>query len=155
MISMVSTVNLPAILIIFGIRNFKLSCARIIFLMLYMCNSWLNLIWSVPSPHLICLCLCWLSRIKPIGRDEQAEAGVIVAGIEVLQPCVGVETLADEALGLVGTGEAEHLVKSLTKGRVGGGFDQRAIRCGDQFDRAELVLVQVFHLPAHPARVRV
>nr|WP_245708074.1 hypothetical protein [Celeribacter baekdonensis] len=81
-----------------------------------------------------------LGWIEPIGLDEHAEAGVIVAGVEVLQACVGVETLAGVALGLVGAGEAEHFVKSLTKRRVGGGFDQAAVCCGDQFDGAELVL---------------
>jgi len=81
-----------------------------------------------------------LRWIKPIGLDEQAEAGVIVAGVEVLQARIGVETLAGVAFGLVGTGEAEHFVKRLTKGCVAGGFDQAAVCCGDQFDRTELAL---------------
>jgi hypothetical protein len=32
-----------------------------------------------------------LCRIEPVGLDEHAEAGVIVAGVEVLQAGVGVE----------------------------------------------------------------
>ena len=81
-----------------------------------------------------------LRWIKPVGLDEQAEAGVVVACIEVLQARIGVETLAGVAFGLVGTGEAEHFVKRLTKGCVAGGFDQAAVCCGDQFDRTELAL---------------
>jgi len=38
---------------------------------------------------------------------------------------------------------------------LAGGFDQATVCCGDQFDRAKLVLVQVFHRPVHPARVGV
>jgi len=65
---------------------------------------------------------------------------IIVPRIEVLESRIGIKAFADEALGLVGTGEAEHFVKRLTKGCVAGGFDQAAVCCGDQFDRTELAL---------------
>ena len=85
-----------------------------------------------------------LRWIKPVGLDEQPQSRVVVPRVEVLLACVGVETLAGVALGFACRGEAERFVKSLTIGRVGGGFDKAAVCCGDQFNRAELVLVQVF-----------
>ena len=64
------------------------------------------------------------------------------------QPRIGIKAFAGVALSLLGAGEAEDLAKSLTIGRVGGGFDQAAIRRGDQFDRAKLVLLQIVPLCA-------
>ena len=39
-------------------------------------------------------------NLEPVGLQEQAELGVVVAGVQVLKPCVLVVTLADPAFCL-------------------------------------------------------
>jgi hypothetical protein len=42
----------------------------------------------------------WLGRVPPVALGEQAELGVMVAGMEVDQPGLRVEALADPGLVL-------------------------------------------------------
>ena len=61
-------------------------------------------------------CLC---HLPPVWLCEEAEFGVVVAGVEVLQACVGVEALADPSLVLGSGGGVEDRGRRLAEGAEG------------------------------------
>jgi hypothetical protein len=77
--------------------------------------------------------------IEPIGRQEPAEHGIEVPGVQVLQAGFGVELFADVDLGLA---EGREL---LAEGQVVGALGPRSRRVGDQAHGGEVVAV-------HPRR---
>jgi len=87
--------------------------------------------------------------VEPVGGGEEPEAGVHVAGVEVEEPRVTVEILADEAAVL---GQRARVVAPdilLAEGAVGGAFVAHAVgrvEGGGRMhhaDRAELVAEEV------------
>jgi len=80
--------------------------------------------------------------LPPVWLDEEAESGVVVPRVEVLQAGGVVKPLADEALGL-GQGQRLKLGDFLAVGAVGGALSGKPRRISDRPDRAEAVGMEV------------
>ncbi len=78
----------------------------------------------------------WVGHVEPVGGGEEAELGVVVAGVEVLEFRRGVVALADEALGLGGDGAGDDRA-GLAEGLVGRMFAVGAGGVGDELDRGQ------------------
>ncbi|MDH5530532.1 MAG: hypothetical protein OEY05_10880 [Paracoccaceae bacterium] len=83
-----------------------------------------------------------LHDFPPVRLDEEAESGVVVPRVEVLQAGGVVVPLADEALGL-GQGQRLKLGDFLAVGAVGGALSGKPRRIRDCPDRAEPVGMQL------------
>ncbi|CAN1576139.1 hypothetical protein MCELHM10_03900 [Paracoccaceae bacterium] len=75
--------------------------------------------------------------------EEQAEFGVVVPGVQVLQARVGVEAFADPAFGFGGSIAGEEPFGLLAEGFVEGALDLNPRRRGDRPDRGQPVAVEV------------
>jgi hypothetical protein len=84
-----------------------------------------------------------LGDLEPVGLEEEAQFGVVVPRVEVLEPCIGVLAFADPAFGLGGGVAGEEPFRLLAEGFVEGALDLHARRIGDCADRTQPVAVQV------------
>ena len=82
--------------------------------------------------------------IPVIGRDEAAEGGVHVTGVEIHQPRFGIMPLVDVALL-----RRHRRVRRLAIGRIGRLLDEIARRIGDEAHRRQVVAVDVLRAGAH------
>lgn len=83
-----------------------------------------------------------LCDLEPVWLQEQPQLGVVVAGVEVLQACVGVEALADPAFGFGGGVAGLQSLGLFTKRAVDGAFDLGSVGVGDDPHRPPMVEVE-------------
>ena len=96
----------------------------------------------------------WLCDLEPVWLEEQAECGVVVAGVEVLQAGVAVEAFADEAFGVGRDKDGGDLFGGGgTEGKEGLLSCDGPCRVGDQHHRVQLVAVQVAFYSVHKPHV--
>ena len=83
------------------------------------------------------------SDLEPVRLEEEAQFGVVVPRVQVLQTRVGVIPLADPAFGFRYRIPRQDPFALLAEGFVEGALDLRARRIGDGGDRRQPVAVEV------------
>lgn len=87
-------------------------------------------------------------HLKPVGLDEDAQFGVVVAGVQVLQAGVGIVALADEAFGFGDVGGIDSIISDRAKWLVGGAFHPGTADLGDRPHAAQLIAAEAIGLAA-------